>query len=119
MSDSMRLAKQSGSVLLLAGLGISALLNPIWAVLGVVGVFFGSVLKSADMPVPSTKRRKLEALWSMYGAYAITMAVLGLVSFGLALYFTRTFQWGLVAFFTLAACWLPVVAMMTRRRKSY
>ena len=114
----LRAAKQTAAILLGATIGLLLFISPLAALFSVIGVVLSSVVKMNDSSVPVTKRRALAGLLDMFGGYAVAMSVLCGISGLLILLVAHKFYFP-IAFFTLAACWLPLFFGLNRKRNSY
>ena len=116
----LRAAKQTAAILLGATIGLLLFTSPLAALFAVIGVVLSSVVKMNDSSVPVTKRRALAGLLDMFGGYAVAMSILGGITIVLAFLLAHQFVfWPVIAFFTLAACWLPLFFGIKRKRNSY
>ncbi len=112
----LRKAKQGAPVLLMASIGAMALTQPIVALLAVAGVAASSLAKVSDKSYPETKRRTLAGLWEHFGGYTLFMGILCALVMGVGLVLTHSLWWGAILLFTLAACWVPFVVALARKR---
>lgn len=116
MLTPVRAVKNTAPLILVAGIGILLLSNPLLAILAIAGVVLSAVVAMGDTKVAVTKRRALNGLWAMFGGHAAVMAVLCALTMLLGLVVMHQIFWWPIAFFTLAACWLPFVVRMFKRR---